>query len=164
MNRSYFWLSLLILLLAGCGSTGRVGSSRPVPPPVVRPAPPPAPPPATTPPAPEPGRAQVSVYRPPVLPHSARPRTDRAVQALIDRAADRSAVGDLEGAAALLERALRIQPRNPRLWQRLAQVRYRQGRHTQAANLADRAAALAADDPAVRAAAERLARAARAAR
>ncbi len=115
-------------------------------------------------PAPEPGAAQVSVYRPPVIPHTARPRTDRAVQALLDRSDDRRAAGDLEGAAALLERALRIQPRNPRLWQRLAQVRYEQGRYAQAADLAERAIALAGDDPAVRAQAERLARTARAAR
>lgn len=41
-----------------------------------------------------------------------------------------------EDAAVLLERGLRIEPRNPLLWQRLAQVRYAQNNFQQAIQLA----------------------------
>jgi tetratricopeptide (TPR) repeat protein len=53
--------------------------------------------------------------------------------------------GDYAGAAATLERALRIQPQDARLWNRLARVRMEQGLHSQAANLAARSNALAGD-------------------
>jgi Flp pilus assembly protein TadD len=55
--------------------------------------------------------------------------------------------GDYAGAAATLERALRIQPQDARLWNRLARVRMEQGLHSQAANLAARSNALAGDQP-----------------
>jgi Tfp pilus assembly protein PilF len=51
--------------------------------------------------------------------------------------ADESA-GRLPNAAASLERALRIEPRNPRLWQELARVRFKQGDYAQAESLAQR--------------------------
>lgn len=53
--------------------------------------------------------------------------------------------GDYAGAAATLERALRLQPQDARLWNRLARVRMEQGLHSQAANLAARSNALAGD-------------------
>jgi tetratricopeptide (TPR) repeat protein len=53
--------------------------------------------------------------------------------------------GDYAGAAATLERGLRIQPQDARLWNRLARVRMEQGLHSQAANLAARSNALAGD-------------------
>jgi tetratricopeptide (TPR) repeat protein len=55
--------------------------------------------------------------------------------------------GDYAGAAATLERALRIQPQDARLWNRLARVRMEQGLHSQAANLAARSNALAGEQP-----------------
>ena len=58
--------------------------------------------------------------------------------------------GDFPGAAATLERALRIQPQDARLWNRLARVRMDQGLHSQAANLAARSNALAGDQANVR--------------
>lgn len=45
-------------------------------------------------------------------------------------------------AASQLERALRIEPANPRIWHYLARVRLNQGRYAQAANLAAKSNAL----------------------
>jgi predicted Zn-dependent protease len=49
-----------------------------------------------------------------------------AVLALQGEAATSLASGDYDGAAASLERAIRIQPRNPELWHDLAEVRLKQ--------------------------------------
>jgi len=49
-------------------------------------------------------------------------------------------------AAAALERALKVEPRNPRLWHHLAAVRYRQGRHREAEALARRSMSLSPGD------------------
>lgn len=61
---------------------------------------------------------------------------NRAVIALLDRAGLDSKAGKRETAGASLERALRIEPRNPWLWLELAQVRLAQGQYTQAITLA----------------------------
>ena len=61
------------------------------------------------------------------------------------------AAGRLSNAAASLERALRIEPRNPRLWQELARVRLQQGQYAQAESLAARSNAWAGGDTALRA-------------
>lgn len=55
-----------------------------------------------------------------------RPRSP-AVVALLDTAEQQANSGDLEAAAASLERAIRIDPRNPVLWYHLATVRLAQG-------------------------------------
>ncbi len=58
--------------------------------------------------------------------------------------ADRQAQAkDYSAAAATLERALRIEPRNAYLWNRLARVRLEQGQYHLASGLADRSNALA---------------------
>jgi tetratricopeptide (TPR) repeat protein len=49
-------------------------------------------------------------------------------------------------AASLLERALRIEPRNARIWYRLARVRMAQGQYRQAASLAAKSNSLASHD------------------
>src|SRR5256885_319985 len=54
-------------------------------------------------------------------------------------------------AAASLERALRIEPRNPRLWQELARVRLKQGDYAQAESTAARSNSWAGSDNALRA-------------
>jgi Tfp pilus assembly protein PilF len=74
------------------------------------------------------------------------------------------AAGRLATAAASLERALRIEPRNPRLWHELAQVRLRQGQFAQAASLAQRSNAWVGSDTALREANDRLIEQARAGR
>lgn len=71
---------------------------------------------------------------PPAQADSANP----AVVALLDDARGKPATRPGE-AAASLERALRIEPRNPRLWQELARVRLSEGDFAQAESLAARA-------------------------
>ena len=51
--------------------------------------------------------------------------------------------GKLNQAAALLERALRIQPRDALLWNQLADIRLRQKRYPQAESLARKSISLA---------------------
>jgi cytochrome c-type biogenesis protein CcmH/NrfG len=74
----------------------------------------------------------------------------RAVASLLAKVDTQQAGRHWERAAALLERALRIEPRNARLWHRLAQVRLQQGRYAQAASLARKSNALAGDDKLLR--------------
>lgn len=66
-----------------------------------------------------------------------------AVEALAARADQQRQTGDYGGAAATLERALRIEPQQAYLWNRLARVRLEQGQGSQASNLAARSNALA---------------------
>lgn len=56
------------------------------------------------------------------------------------------AAGNLERAAAVCERALRIAPREGVLWLRLADIRLRQDRRDEALGFAQRAESLAAGD------------------
>lgn len=60
----------------------------------------------------------------------------KAVVALLDRAQADNAAGKRDAAEASLERALRIEPRNPWLWHDLAEVRLAQGQYAQAITLA----------------------------
>lgn len=110
------------LLLAGCTSA--------TPPPVQAPLAAPPPPSLPRPPAsaslPVPVRR---VERPDV---AASP----AVVALMDEAQTARQTGNLEGAAAALERALRMQPRNALLWHRLAELRLQQEKPQMALDLA----------------------------
>lgn len=59
-----------------------------------------------------------------------------AVLALREDAAASLAGGDLDSAASTLERAIRIQPKNPELWHDLAQVRLKQQQPVLAEELA----------------------------
>jgi tetratricopeptide (TPR) repeat protein len=61
---------------------------------------------------------------------------NRAVIALLDLARTDNEAGRREAAGASLERALRIEPRNPWLWHQLSQVRLTQGQYEQAISLA----------------------------
>lgn len=87
-----------------------------------------------------------------------------AVAGLMDNARADVAANKLGSAAATLERALRIEPRNPRLWHELAQVRLRQGDYAQAESTAQRSNAWAGADADLRAANERIIAEARSAR
>ena len=75
-----------------------------------------------------------------------------------------AAAGRLPAAAASLERALRIEPRNPRLWQQLARVRLQQGDFAQAESLAARSNSFAGGDNVLRAENQRIVEEARAGR
>lgn len=69
-----------------------------------------------------------------------------AVVALLGKADELEQAGQADQAAAVLERALRIEPRNARLWHRLAEIHLAQGLWQGAANVAAKSNALAGDD------------------
>lgn len=69
-----------------------------------------------------------------------------AVAALLESARAAEKARQYGRASAVLERALKVEPRNPRLWHRLATVRYRQGRHREAEALARRSMSLSPAD------------------
>ena len=131
----------MVLLLSACAAT------------------PPAPVVTST-PAPTPTPTEPSA--PPV----ARPaiKESTAVASLMDSARADSAAGRLSNAAATLERALRIEPRNPRLWSELARVRFQQRDYAQAESTALRSESWAGKDNLLRADNWRLIAAAREAR
>jgi tetratricopeptide (TPR) repeat protein len=123
--RSLFCLAVL-LVLAACAST---------------PSPPPSPEPSAPAPVPEAS----------AKPAPQEKQENVAVAGLLQTARSDSAAGRLTNAAATLERALRIEPRNPRLWQELARVRLKQGDYAQAESVASRSNSFAANDNALRA-------------
>jgi len=95
-------------------------------------------------PRPEPG--------PPPSPFSTLPPHPEtpAVASLIDNARLDSQAGRYSNAAASLERALRMEPRNPRLWQELSRVRLSQRDFAQAESCAQRSNSWAGSDNALR--------------
>ena len=101
--------------------------------------------------APSPAPVEQAPGAPPPSPVSAAPKESVAVAGLMDSARADAAAGRLTNAAASLERALRIEPRNPRLWQELARVRLQQGDFVQAEQLAQRSNSWAGSDSALRA-------------
>ncbi|MGE0081144.1 MAG: tetratricopeptide repeat protein [Thiohalomonadaceae bacterium] len=78
------------------------------------------------------GCATVRAPEPPPASHNT------AVLALLDTAHADLENGRFAAATAALERALRIEPRNPVLWQELARAHLREGNYTQAENFAAR--------------------------
>ncbi len=124
----------LALLLGGCPSPW----TRPEPQgngPVVPQPPEPAAPAAPPAPAPPP--------RPPRENH-----LSPATRSLVTQAHTLLAHGDIDGASATLDRALRIEPSNPLLWIELGRVRLVDGNAHQAEVCARKALALASGDPA----------------
>lgn len=99
------------------------------------------PPELPVPPRPEP--PGLPPAEPPAL---AVPSENSAVVALLRKSQEQSSAGQLDAASASLERALRIEPRNPVLWQRLARVRLEQKDYQQAENLAAKSNSLAGSD------------------
>lgn len=73
----------------------------------------------------------------------------RAVVSLLAKVKQHENQTQWERAAALLERALRIEPRNAYLWHRLANIRLQQGRYGMAESLAQKSTALVKDDEAL---------------
>ena len=103
-----------------------------------------------TPPEP-PSEPQPGQQPPVVTPAPSPPKENIAVAGLMETARADAASGNLAGAAASIERALRIEPRNARLWHELARVRLKQGQYAQAENVAARSNSWAGDDRALRA-------------
>jgi Tfp pilus assembly protein PilF len=113
---------------------------------------------ASPPPAPETKPA------PPPPPSAPERKETIAIAGLMDSARNDAAAGRLSNAAATLERALRIEPANPRLWQELARVRLQQGQFAQAESTAMRSNSYAGSDATLRAENERIIESARAKR
>ncbi len=99
--------------------------------------------------APAPQQAPAPVVEP--APRASAPSGNVAVAGLVQSARSDTAAGRLANAAATLERALRIEPRNPRLWQELARVRLKQGEYAQTESVAARSNSWAGGDNALRA-------------
>lgn len=76
---------------------------------------------------------------------------DGPVLALLTAARNQEGRGDLGGASSSLERAMRIAPREPQVFYRLAQVRLAQGDAPQAEQVAQRGLSFAAGRPALQA-------------
>lgn len=76
---------------------------------------------------------------------------DGPVLALLTVSRDQESRGDLGGASSSLERAMRIAPREPQVFYRLAQVRLAQGDAAQAEQMAQRGLSFAAGRPALQA-------------
>jgi len=66
-----------------------------------------------------------------------------AVIALIEQSDYEWREGNVSQAVVVIERAIRIQPRNPVLWYRLASLRLQQGRYELAENMARKSSSLA---------------------
>jgi predicted Zn-dependent protease len=101
-----------------------------------------------------------AVLRPETPPVSENP----AVLTLVEQARAEAAENKLQSAVATIERAQRLEPRNPWLWQELARLHLAQGDHAQAESLAARSNTWAGNDRVLRAANWRLIGEARAAR
>jgi len=163
--RATYTRSLLVMLtviLAACGTLAPPKSPpSPAPksahPPVAaRPAPMPKPPAPSGPSAPLPPAA-APVEPAPMAPEEPQPAPPEvtqptpaesipqvpAVVALLDSASRQEKAGRLESAAATLERALRVDPRNAVLWHRLARVRLAQRQWQAAASFAAKSNSLA---------------------
>ncbi len=70
----------------------------------------------------------------------------KAVHSLLEIARSDAAAGRFGNAAASMERAIRLDPRNARLWQELARLRLQQGEFVQAEHVALRSNALTRAD------------------
>lgn len=82
----------------------------------------------------------------PMMDISSEQDTSRATSSLLAKVDTQEEAQNWERAAALLERALRIEPRSAQLWHRLAQIRLQQGQYHLAASLAQKSNSLAGDD------------------
>ena len=74
---------------------------------------------------------------------SSVPEGNQAVLALLNTAQNLQLAGNFDQAAAFLERALRLEPRNAMLWHHLAQIRLSQGKWRDAIDLASKSNSLA---------------------
>lgn len=89
---------------------------------------------------------------PRIYPPAPAPREQpAAVVALLGHAEQQANDGDLRAAAVTLERAIRIDSRNPILWHHLASVRLAEGDAIQAEQLATKSSSLAAGNYALQA-------------
>ena len=142
---------LLLSIVTGCANLpSRDGPPAPVVDAGAAPVPASSRQPGQTPPLPElrpqpPESGPAPLQRTPLPETGSQPELpiDTPAAALLDDVDAAMEAGDLERAAALSERALRIAPREAVLWHRLAEIRYRQQRYDEALGFAQRAESLA---------------------
>ncbi|AHE98903.1 tetratricopeptide repeat protein [Thioalkalivibrio paradoxus] len=130
-------LWVLAALLLGACAVPAPRTSLP-PPSAPMPAPPPVVVEEVQPPEPE--------AAPVPEPEPSPPVTAPAALTLAAQSDEARAAGDLRLAGLRLERALRIAPRDPDLWSRLARVRLEQGEFVQAERMAHRSLQLGSGD------------------
>lgn len=107
------------------------------------------------PPQPPEQTREESVFEPSSVPTPA-PQPNAAVAALLAKAQQQKDQREFVQAAASLERAIRISPRDPVLYLELARIRYHQGNLNQAEQLCNKAVTLARDEDGVASACRRL--------
>jgi hypothetical protein len=75
-----------------------------------------------------------------------RSSSSPAVEALLVRAYADAKLGRTDAAISKLERGLRIEPQNPKLWNQLAELHYKKGNYQQAITMAKKAINLSSSD------------------
>ncbi len=103
-------------------------------------------------PSPPPG----SVEPLPSQPARPAPPVNSATQALLNQSRAHQVAGRYEQAAASIERALRIEPRQGSLWLELGNIRLKEGDFPQAESMGRKALSLSTGDSALKARAEQL--------
>ncbi len=137
---------LMLLALAGCAAPP-FDRSPPTPTPPGGqgprlPEPPPAPMPSPEPVIEAPAPAPIPRERPKATPATLSP----ASKALVAQAQAQRKKGDLPGATVSLERALRIEPRNPLLWIEMGRLRMDQRNYPQAEAMGRKALSVSIGD------------------
>jgi tetratricopeptide (TPR) repeat protein len=140
-------LAAVAVLLSACGALPPVAPSEPS-----QPRPEVGPGSTQTQPRPPLQEAPPEPSRPPPKQFHLSPAT----LSLVSQAHKQSQGGDLGGAAATLERALRIEPNNPLLWIELGDVHLSEMDGDQADSVGRKALALSTGDPRAQSAAWRL--------
>jgi tetratricopeptide (TPR) repeat protein len=142
-------VAVVTVALAGCSLVAPTTppGRTPVPSPAPRPTPAPAPLPTPTPlPPSQPAENPTPTPTPAPAPATRTYKLGPAAQSLVTQARAQADKGDLDGAAGTLDRAIRIEPRNPLLWIELAKVRLEQKEAKQAEGYARKALSLATGD------------------
>lgn len=149
--------ALVAMLTAGCvpPDMGQPEPATRAPVPSTAPAPAPPPAVAVIRPVPDIGEAPPAPAEPLPVPRTAPPISS-ASQALLTQSRGHQAAGRYESAAASIERALRIEPRQPVLWLELGSIRLKEGDFAQAESMGRKALSLATGDAALTARAEQL--------
>jgi hypothetical protein len=143
-------LSIIVACAAVAGCTAPVYEPVP-PPPVARPGPAPPQQPAgqgEVPDVPAPPPPPVAVPEP--IPPPPPPASAGATASLLQQSRQQSASGNYALATSSLERALRINPRDPELWCELGRVKLAQGDAAQAQSMARRGLSVAGNAPTAR--------------
>ena len=95
--------------------------------------------PAANPAAPPPVETKTVASNTPAPAAPAKEEGETAVSALLKKASGSLGKGDLDGAAAYLENAQRLDPKNSKILYDIANIRYHQGRYKEAESMASRA-------------------------